>query len=98
MSEIDSAGRARSWRGYSPHNQSQENTNVDIKPRPLMINGMRSALGYLDDGRRQVTAYYVDMERLCEFETLEDGTWQPKMNPDGTFAMRITDDDLMGAA
>lgn len=65
------------------------------KTQIALIENIQGAFSYLDDGRRAVSSYREDIERLCEFEIV-DGVWGPKLNPDGTFAMRITDDDLMG--
>jgi len=42
-----------------------------------------------------LSGFYLQGDRLCEYETLEDGTWQPKRDAQtGAFAMLVTDEDL----
>lgn len=63
-----------------------------------LISKMQQTLAKIDDGTREAAGFYMQADRLCEFETLEDGTWQPKRDPiTGAFAMLVTDDELRAA-
>ena len=60
-----------------------------------LISKLQQTLGKIDDGARELSGFYIQADRLCEFETLQDGTWQPKRDADtGAFAMLVTNDDL----
>lgn len=61
------------------------------------ISRFQQTAAKIDDGIREATGFYMQADRVCEFEVSDDGTWQPKRNADGTFAMLITDEDLQAA-
>lgn len=60
-----------------------------------LISKLQQTLSKVDDGARELSGFYLQGDRLCEYETLADGTWQPVRDAStGAFAMLVTDEDL----
>ena len=60
-----------------------------------LISKLQQTLAKVDDGARELSGFYLQGDRLCEYVTLDDGTWLPKRDAQtGAFAMLVTDEDL----
>lgn len=66
---------------------------MDSKAISGFISHIKQALAKIDEGARDIGGLYWQASRICQFENGEQG-WTPVINPDGTFAMIVTDDDL----
>lgn len=59
------------------------------------ISRSRQALASIDDGARQLGGIFWQASRICQFTQDSERGWIPVVNPAGSFAMTVTDDDLL---
>ena len=58
------------------------------------ISQIRQTLAQIDEGARNIGGIYWQASRICQFTNDPKLGWSPIINPVGTFAMLVTDEDL----
>ena len=61
-----------------------------------MLSEFSQGCAMLDRAKRNILGLYPDWERIFAMEVKPDGSWGPKLDENGLFISRLTDDDLMG--
>ena len=58
------------------------------------VSDIQQALAKIDSGARLIGGLLWQASRICQFTNDAERGWIPVVNPDGSFAMTVTDEDL----